>query len=238
MANSESDNKQPWLVPIVVAALSTVGVLGTAWLNRPQLQPSPSASPSPRASVVATVSTPERTASTLRKKAVQITPATSGNLEHTERQVNLRTLDLNQRNFIVEATFYNPSDGAVAPWSYGFVLRKSKTNAKTDTFDLAVQSNDKSYNLRYVNQNVRSLQSAGPIPNLDTSARGLNKLTVFVNDKKALFFVNDRYIRTLNVSALTNSGDIGVAANFNFEGVKGKTTRYEKLVVYSLDEVQ
>ncbi len=51
-----------------------------------------------------------------------------------------------------------------------------------------------------------------------------------------LLFVNDRDISMLDVSSLRESGDIGVAANFNFEGIPGKSTTYKDFVVYSLDD--
>lgn len=42
-----SDNKQPWVVPIVVAIVSAVSAIAVAWINKPQQSVLPDASPSP-----------------------------------------------------------------------------------------------------------------------------------------------------------------------------------------------
>jgi hypothetical protein len=44
--DNNSSNKQSWLVPIVLAVLSTISAIAVAWINRPQQSSDPSKSPS------------------------------------------------------------------------------------------------------------------------------------------------------------------------------------------------
>jgi hypothetical protein len=103
---------------------------------------------------------------------------------------------------------------------------------------LYVQSDGKSYVLHNAEQEGRVPRQAGSVPNLDISPNGFNKISAYIMGNKALLFVNDRYISTLDVSSLTDSGDVGVAANFSYEGIQGQSTSYRDLVVYSLDVIQ
>jgi hypothetical protein len=137
MSDNNSSNKQTWIIAIVIAVIPVIGTIVAAWINRPQ-QPSPQAStspPAPSASVSPTdllSSSPEEIAQEWRQKARQILPPTSGKLDLKEGRVIARTLDLNLRNLIVEATFYNPYDDAVQKWSYGFIPLSSLSENLTN----------------------------------------------------------------------------------------------------------
>jgi hypothetical protein len=41
MSDKDSGDKQPWLVPIVLAVISTISAIAVAWINNPQPTPSP-----------------------------------------------------------------------------------------------------------------------------------------------------------------------------------------------------
>jgi hypothetical protein len=47
MADNDSNNKQPWLVPVIVAIVGTVGTVAVAWINKPPQATTPPTAPSP-----------------------------------------------------------------------------------------------------------------------------------------------------------------------------------------------
>jgi hypothetical protein len=49
MADKDSGNNQPWLVPVVVAVVGAISTVAVAWISKPQLSATPTAS-SPQAS--------------------------------------------------------------------------------------------------------------------------------------------------------------------------------------------
>lgn len=57
MADNDSNNKQPWLVPVIVAIVGTVGTVAVAWINKPP-QATPPTATSPTASSTQPSSTP------------------------------------------------------------------------------------------------------------------------------------------------------------------------------------
>lgn len=46
MADNDSGNKQPWIIPVVVAIIGAFSAIAVAWINKPQQPAQPSASPS------------------------------------------------------------------------------------------------------------------------------------------------------------------------------------------------
>ncbi|MBD2036553.1 hypothetical protein H6F76_16190 [Leptolyngbya sp. FACHB-321] len=240
MSDNNSSSKQPWIIAIALVAIPAFASIAVEWVKKPHQPtqqastsiPAPSATNSPSSS-------PKEIAKEWRQKARQILPPRSGKLDHAKGLVNVETLGLNERNIIIEATFYNPYDTDIGDWSYGFVFRRIQKSDVSDTFDLFVQSNNSSYVLHNSRQEgYRAAKEAGSVPNLDLSPHGSNKISAYIKDGEALLFVNDKYIKTLDVSSLTANGDVGVAANFNVEGIQGKSTRYLDLVVYSLNAVE
>jgi hypothetical protein len=62
MSDKDSGDKQPWLVPVIVAVVGAVSTIAVAWINKPQPSPSPASTTSP--SPTATVSIPPPLSST------------------------------------------------------------------------------------------------------------------------------------------------------------------------------
>jgi hypothetical protein len=181
--------------------------------------------------------TPNTMTQVWRAKARQIMEPTFGKLDFSTDIISFTSFDLNLRNSIIETTFSNPYDSTTGDWSYGFSFRRLEMKSRFETFDLFVQA-DSRYFLRKVFNNRREIMATGSISNLNASSNGSNKISVYVNENQALFFVNDKYVNTLDISSIIDSGDVAVVANFKGEGIKGKSTSYKNLLIYSLDNIR
>ncbi|MBD2681873.1 MULTISPECIES: hypothetical protein [Nostoc] len=153
------------------------------------------------------------------------------NIGYREGVVLVKPTGVNLRNFIVETEFYNPYDGAMDNWTYGFAFQENTSDKLNDpqrkSFDVWVASKEKEWLFRGI-----SKSSNGQLSNLNVSEGSSNKLSLVVKDKKAKFFVNDMYIQTFDVSEFTNKGDIFLIAK---DGISGKLVQYTSLKVWSLD---
>ncbi|MFB2892046.1 hypothetical protein ACE1CI_03765 [Aerosakkonemataceae cyanobacterium BLCC-F50] len=165
----------------------------------------------------------------LKQKAALAVSEIEGNIgEYKEGVIPVKPTKVNLINFIVEAQFDNPYDGATNNWTYGFAFQENTSNQLNDpqrkSFDLWVSSMKKEWRF--------GTTSSGKLPNLNLSDKNSNTLTLIVKDKKATFFVNDRYIETFDVSEFKNKGDVFLLAK---DGISGKLVQYRNLRVWSLD---
>ena len=69
MADNDSSSKQPWLVPVIVAIVGTVGTVAVAWISKPP-QATSSTAPSPTTSSTQSSSTPIPTSSSKETNAI------------------------------------------------------------------------------------------------------------------------------------------------------------------------
>jgi hypothetical protein len=158
--------------------------------------------------------------------------ANKGNIgEYQQGAILVKPTQVNLRNFIVEAQFHNPYDGAIDNWTYGFAFQENTSDKLNDpqrkSFDVWVASKEKEWRF-----GGTSRFSNGELSNLNVSDGSLNKLSLVVKDKKAVFFVNDMYIQTFDVSEFTNKGNVFLIAK---DGISGKSVQYTSLKVWSLD---
>ncbi|MDZ8108069.1 MAG: hypothetical protein RM338_20935 [Nostoc sp. DedQUE12a] len=168
----------------------------------------------------------------LRQKAALVWSETKGNIgEYRERKIPVKSTGVNLRNFIVEAEFHNPYEGALDNWTYGFAFQENTSDKLNDpqrkSFDVWVASKEKEWRF-----GGTSRSSYGELLNLNVSDGKSNKLSLTVKDKKAEFFVNDMPIHTFDVSEFTNKGDVFLIAK---DGISGKLVQYKSLKVWSLD---
>ncbi|MDZ8258065.1 hypothetical protein [Nostoc sp. ChiQUE01b] len=170
---------------------------------------------------------------TLREKATLAWSETNkGEIgEYREGVIPVKSTHVNLRNFIVEAQFHNPYDGAMDNWTYGFAFQENTSDKLNDTqrksFDVWVASKEKEWRF-----GGTSRSSNGKLSNLNVSDGSSNKLSLVVKEKKAIFFVNDMYIQTFDLSEFTNKGDVFLIAK---DGRSGKSVQYTSLKVWSLD---
>jgi hypothetical protein len=155
----------------------------------------------------------------------------SGSLEDTkDGSIESFSADISVRDFIVEATFYNPYSSGEGKWDYGFLFRRSKdgkmygicvTSDGEWSYDLI--TGEKKENIGFNKLDVR------------TGANQANHLRLIVIGEEGWFFVNEE-VMPLSVDGLTGIGNIDIATGIISENeIEGKSTRYEGFTVWSLD---
>ncbi|MBD0262044.1 MAG: CHAT domain-containing protein, partial [Tolypothrix sp. Co-bin9] len=142
---------------------------------------------------------------------------------YKEYTVWVQPANVNLRNFIVETKFYNPYDGAVNKWTYGFSFRENTSSDLNDSqrqgFTLCIQSDSKTWAFDTTGTNL-----TGNVPNLNVSDHGSNKLRLTVKGKTVKLFVNDVYLETFDVSTLMKNGTVFLIVK---DGINGKSVKYE-----------
>jgi WD40 repeat protein len=156
----------------------------------------------------------------------------SGSLSHEEDgSVEANRADVDLRDFVTEAVFYNPYPTAKGNWDMGFLFHDA---GKNDEFRLVVGSEgDWSLNDRRGDED--NFIDKGRISNLDVSAGGSNRLTLLAEGEQGFFFVNDIFVAELDLSSRSNSGDISAAIGIASDHeVDGEATAYEDFTIWSL----
>jgi hypothetical protein len=184
---------------------------------------------------VASLTGPEATADTLSRQSRATYGPSSGRLNHDPagNAVVTQSANVNVRDFVVEARFFNPYDRAEKAWDYGFFFRDSGVD---DEYRLIVDS-DATWSLRLRTPGASQSReiATGQIGNLDVSPSGANTLRLVVAGDSALFFVNGQYVVTLDVSAKRTGGDISVATSFFSENaIAGRATRFDSFSVRTI----
>ena len=139
--------------------------------------------------------------------------------------------DISVRDFIAEATFYNPNSSSEGKWDYGFLFRKSEDGKM---YEIRVTSDGEwIYVLKIGEKRTNIGQNKF---NLHTGANQKNHLRIIVIGKQGWFFVNGEFERRLSIGELTDIGSIDIAAGIVPENeTEGETTRFEDFTVWSLD---
>lgn len=168
---------------------------------------------------------------THKQKAPIVWSETKGSIgEYKEWVIPVKPTNVNLRNFIVEAQFDNPYDGEAYNWTYGFAFQENTSKELNDpqrkSFDIWVTSKEKKWCFGTTNR-----FSDGYLSNLNLSEQSSNKLRLEVEGERAIFYLNDVYIETFEISIFTNKGDIFLIAK---DGISGKSIQYKNLKVWSL----
>lgn len=135
-------------------------------------------------------------------------------------------------DFIAEATFYNPYPSTEGDWDYGFLCRY----LSYETFYLIrVESDGDWEHWVYLDRDWTKVED-GYISDLRTGADQSNRLRIIVIGDRGEFYVNGEFVASLDMSDLTDAGDISVATETaRGSGIEGKVTRFEDFTVWSLD---
>lgn len=172
----------------------------------------------------------------LNPPKVLVTSIPNGSLpKYQEGSIPVTSTNVNLRNFIVEAQFHNPYDGAIDNWTYGFSFKENfqdnpanLNDPRNQTFDIWIISKEKKWEFSSSNRGVIE----GNLKNIDVSNNGSNKLRLIVQDKQAIFYVNDILVQTFDISNFSQKGDVFLIAK---NGISGKYIQYENLNLWSLD---
>ena len=158
---------------------------------------------------------------------------TSGSLEHeVDEYIEVYSADVNVKDFVVEAVFYNPYSTAKGSWDYGFLFRRSEAGI---SHVIRVRS-DGMWKHSVTTENEWNTVGEGNVSGLRTGATQSNHLRVIVMGDSGWFYVNDQFVTGLDTSELTKKGDISAATGVSGgDEIDGEATRFEDFTVWSLD---
>jgi hypothetical protein len=162
----------------------------------------------------------------------------AGTLPHDPAAIKIAQTwaNVGVQNFVVEARFFNPYDRLLNAWDYGFGFRETAFNQQY----AIVLDSDGFWQLMLFEGSAEQPRvttlATGQGVRFDDTVDGHNDLRLVVRDGAADFYVNDRFVATIDVSAKIVAGRVSVGTGFTPGRVKaGAETRYEGFTIWSLD---
>ena len=171
--------------------------------------------------------------STVQAGQNRLTFPRSGDLAHDADDLGESYLvEVNRRDFMTEAVFFNPYPTEQGKWDYGFLFRDEGGNRQ---YRLILNA-DKTWELyNRTGTGDGDLINRGDVVNFDTSASGSNWVRLICDGDKGLLYVNGDFVAELDLSARTNGGDVAVATGMHAgHEIKGEATRYEGFTVWAI----
>lgn len=157
----------------------------------------------------------------------------SGSLEHDDgTSIIAQDTDVNLRDFVVEARFFNPYSSSEGEWDYGFILRHETKNVQ---FRFVIQSPKTWILINNTGEPDGETISQGNLPGLNVDENGSNLVKLIFQGNRGWFFLNNQLISELDLSARMNSGAIYIATGiFQDAKIPGKITRYGDFSIWTL----
>ena len=153
---------------------------------------------------------------------------TSGELWHdpSEGFIETEYANVSIADMMVETTFVNPYSAASNKWDYGFIFRRENTGL---AIHFVVTSDRRWYLGWRETSNADSQRvGGGTLKTFDTGAGGRNHLRVVAIKERGWLFVNGEFVSALDLSAVTEAGDVAVITGaFKGDVVAGAVTRFE-----------
>jgi len=166
-----------------------------------------------------------------------------GTLDKPPEATSIKTLasGVYLRNFVAEARFTNPADGAVHPWDYGFLFRRVLGGRCGASYRVYV-SFDQRFRLALTTGKTNPDQTcesktivSGIARDLNISPTGSNLIRLVVQDKSAFLFANGVLQAVLDVSEHSDQGDVIIGTAFQVDhGFPGLATPFKNFVISSL----
>ena len=181
--------------------------------------------PSLQSEIARPVVTPMATPSQGANETDGFGPA-SGELRHDTADGFIKTYYANiaMADMVVEATFTNPYSSSYNSWDYGFILRENSDSP----FIYIVVNSDGSWSAKSGSDPPYDYVGEGTLDNLFTGDGEQNHLRLAAIGDRGWFFVNNEFVAFLDLSDVTNGGDIAVITGaFTGDEVDGKVTQFE-----------
>lgn len=182
-------------------------------------------------SIQATAGPAQATATAVAARSIVVYGPTNGRLDHNAEGAFIidQRASVNLTDLTIVAKFFSPYQPAQGGWDYGFFFRDTGVS---QNYRIVVTSGHAwALELATGEANAKRLASGG-LNNMDLAAGGSNTLKLVVTGNTALFFVNDRFIATLDVSAKMTGGDVRIATGFyTGDQITGRWTTFEGFTV-------
>ncbi len=162
----------------------------------------------------------------------------SGSLRHNNEDNFIERLDagVSLRDFVAEATFYNPYDFRQKEWTYGFGFRHTGPN---NQYRLVIYSffGLGRWELMLVrgDPNNPVFEADGDVGSLKLDTGAPNTIRLVADGPTGELYVNGWHIATLDLSGKLQAGDVWVGIGFyNDTEITGRVTLFENFVVRRL----
>jgi eukaryotic-like serine/threonine-protein kinase len=157
------------------------------------------------------------------------------------------------RDLVAEATFENPYARAwTGNWDYGLVFREAEGAGATEEYQLVLRASGL-WELRFVRYpdpaerslldrfsgrgNLFSTIARGRLRGIDTRPGATNTLRLAASGAAGYFYLNERYVATLDLAQHQRAGRVLVASGLNGGSERPPAaTRYSDFRVWALDE--
>lgn len=162
-------------------------------------------------------------------------PASSGELPHDpgDNTIEMYYPGISTDNFVLNVHFLNPYPTQTGGWDFGVTFRQKEPD---EELRLVVRS-DGLWNL-----NNRSLDGDEFIQEGDVSAildlqpNEANQLTLIAVDDRGVFFLNEEFVATLDLSTRQNDGELALGTGFYTTNERqNASTEYEDFAVWPLE---
>ncbi|HLF08758.1 MAG TPA: tetratricopeptide repeat protein [Dehalococcoidia bacterium] len=170
-------------------------------------------------------------ANEVSQNAERVYGPAEGQLVHaTDGFLKTHRASISARDFVAEVRFHNPYSTTEGSWDYGMLFRDTGANLQ---YRLGVSSDMQFWALDFHDgPGGYVTRQEGKLEHLNRTEEGYNGIKLIVKDGTGFFFLNDKYVATLDVSAKRRPGDVSVAINM-YEGnaIADKSTRYDGFTV-------
>ena len=161
----------------------------------------------------------------------------SGDLRHdpSDDLIEIERAGVSIANIVVESTFVNPYSSNSNSWDYGFILRRERNDRAIHI----VLTSDRNWSLawRETPSSDNQQLGSGTLSDFNTSAGGRNRLRVVAIGERGWLFVNGEFISTLDLSDVTQAGDVAVITGaYEGDEVAGAVTRFEDFIGLKLNK--
>jgi len=170
----------------------------------------------------------EATVSSLQVSKIKVFGPDNGEIIHNpgDNVLKFASSGVNLMNFVFEAQINNPLNNDF--WSYAIDFRETYQD---DALYLTLNS-DKTWSLDIDKKGNWNVISNGTLNNLDISPGGSNKVRLIVDKKLAFFYINDKFISTLDVYGNQYQGDVAIVVR---NEIAGEKTSYEGFTLWSIN---
>ena len=157
----------------------------------------------------------------------------NGELVHAlDDLIKLEGANVDQVNFIAEATFSNPFAASVNGWDYGFSFR---TNGSFKYWLVIASEGDWQLADRQGSADDELTVAEGDLQNLNLGAGEMNTMRLIAWGNVGYFFVNDKFIDTLDLSSNQDFGDVEIITAFYFDHeIEGEATGFTDFTIIPL----
>ena len=157
----------------------------------------------------------------------------NGELAHIiDDLIKLQSANVDQVNFIVDTTFSNPFAAAVNEWDFGFSFR---TNGSFKYWLVIGSEGNWQLADREGSVDDEFTVAEGDVFNLNLGENETNQLRLIAWGNTGYFFLNGKFIDSLDISNNQKSGDIEVITAFYFDHeIEGKATEFANFTVIPL----